>query len=87
MEELRAYINGLPPNEQVEFAERCETTIGYLRKALATKQRLGIELCIRLQRESGGVVRCEDVRPDVDWADLRAVLTTGPAAPATEHVS
>ena len=28
-------------------------------------------LCIKVDRESGGVVRCEDLRPDVDWAYLR----------------
>lgn len=29
------------------------------------------ELCIVLERESSRAIRCEDLRPDVDWAYLR----------------
>lgn len=71
MESLRAYLNGRPVEEQQDFAARCGTTIGYLRKALSTKPDLDAELVIALERESGGVVRCEDVRPGVDWEYLR----------------
>nr|WP_254699914.1 YdaS family helix-turn-helix protein [Trinickia violacea] len=53
------------------FAERCGTTIGYLRKALSAGQRLGESLCINIDRESRGAVCCEDLRDDVDWAHLR----------------
>ena len=72
MESLRTYLNGRPPDEQESFASRCGTTIGYLRKALSTKQEIGAEIVIALERESDGEVRCEDLRPDVDWAYLRA---------------
>ncbi|HEY0878970.1 MAG TPA: YdaS family helix-turn-helix protein [Zeimonas sp.] len=71
MDKLRAYLNSLPVAEQIEFAIRCKTSIGYLRKALAVKANLGESLCIAIERESGGAVRCEDLRPDVDWAYLR----------------
>ena len=30
------------------------------------------EYCPRIERATSGVVRCEDMRPDVDWAYLRA---------------
>lgn len=80
MDKLRAYLNGLTVSEQTHFAARCGTTIGYLRKALAVNQRIGESICIALERESGRSVRCEDLRPDVDWAFLRG--TEAPAAPA-----
>ena len=51
--------------------ERCNTSEAYLRKAISKGQRLGESLCIKVDRESGGAVRCEDLRPDVDWAYLR----------------
>lgn len=35
------------------------------------KRRLPAEHCPAIERESGGAVRCEDLRPDVDWAYLR----------------
>ena len=80
METLRAYLNALSPDEQAEFARRCETTIGYLRKALSKGGRLGESLCINLERESAGALRCEDLRPEgVDWAYIRG---TGPVSSA-----
>lgn len=30
------------------------------------------DYCPAIERATGGVVRCEDLRPDVDWAYLRA---------------
>lgn len=71
MEKLRAYINSLSPQQQQGFAERCGTSIGYLRKALSVKPNLSESLCINIERESGGAVTCEELRPDVDWAYLR----------------
>ena len=29
------------------------------------------EICIEIERASNGKVRCEDLRPDVDWSYLR----------------
>ena len=37
------------------------------------------ERCPAIEKATGGVVRCEDLRPDVDWAYLRASIQT--AAP------
>lgn len=68
---LLDYLNSLPVPDQRAFAERAETTVGYLRKACSMRQRLGADLVIALERESGGAVRCEQLRPDVDWAYLR----------------
>lgn len=71
MESLRTYLNSLSRAEQESYAARCGTTVGYLRKALSTKERIAESTVIALDRESGGCVLVEDVRPDVDWAYLR----------------
>lgn len=71
MEALRAYLKTLTPDQQEAFAVRCGTTIGYLRKAMSKRQELGTEIVIAIERESGGQVRCEDMRPNVDWAYIR----------------
>lgn len=34
-------------------------------------RRLPAEHCPSIERATGGIVRCEDLRPDVDWAYLR----------------
>lgn len=71
MKKLLSYLNGLPTTEQVNFAQRSGTTVGYLRKAISKGQQLGEGLCINLERESGRAVLCEDLRDDVDWAYMR----------------
>ena len=76
MDKLLAYLNSLPKVGRFDFVTRCETSEGYLRKAISKGQRLGESLCINLDRESGGEIRCEDMRPDVDWAYLRATHPT-----------
>jgi DNA-binding transcriptional regulator YdaS (Cro superfamily) len=37
---------------------------------VAGRKRPSVELCIVIERASKGVVRCESLRPDVDWAYL-----------------
>ena len=69
---LLEYLNSLPAADQAAFAKRCGTTVGYLRKAVSVGQRLRAEVCINIERESGGRVRCEALRPEVDWEYLRS---------------
>lgn len=86
MDTLLTYLNSLTPDKRDEFAAKCETTVGYLRKAISIRQRLGEKLCIAIERESGGAVRCEDLRTDVDWAYLRGTANNtagGEASPSS----
>lgn len=71
MKQLLSYLNGLPRPERLEFARRCGTSEGYLRKAVSKAQRLDGGLCINIDRESGGAVPCECLRSDIDWGYLR----------------
>ncbi|MBA3034835.1 MAG: helix-turn-helix domain-containing protein [Gammaproteobacteria bacterium] len=34
--------------------------------------KVPIERCIEIEKATSGAVRCEELRPDVDWAYLRA---------------
>ncbi|MEO5984058.1 MAG: hypothetical protein ABIP80_01055 [Ferruginibacter sp.] len=73
MDKLLKYLNSLAKYERALFIDACVTSEGYLRKAISNKQQLGAGLCIAIERESGGVVRCEDMIPaGVDWAYIRA---------------
>lgn len=74
---LLNYINSLEPDAREDFAQRAGTSINYLRKAISTKQPLGPALCINLERESHGALRCEALRSDVDWAYLRTSKPAG----------
>lgn len=35
------------------------------------KRRVPAERCPDIERATGGAVRCEDLRPDIDWSVLR----------------
>lgn len=61
--ELRAYLNLLSQEEQAAFAEGVGTSIGYLRKAISVGQEFGSDLALAIERESGGRVTIDDLRP------------------------
>lgn len=65
METLRKYLNDLTTEQQGDFAARCGTSIGYLRKAISTSQKLGEQLALAIERESGGGVPLSCIRPDL----------------------
>jgi DNA-binding transcriptional regulator YdaS (Cro superfamily) len=79
MESLRSYLNSLTVDQQHAFAVSCGTTVGYLRKAISKNQRFDAALVVAIERESSSVVRCEDLRPDVDWRFLRRTETPNAA--------
>jgi DNA-binding transcriptional regulator YdaS (Cro superfamily) len=67
---FKTYFLALSTTERRAFAVRCGTSSDHLRN-IAYGKTCGEKLAIAIDRESGGVVRCEDLRPDVDWAYLR----------------
>lgn len=85
MDILRSFLKTLEPEAREAFAVRCGTTLGYLQKALSIGQPLGHGLCISIERESAGAVRCESLRDDVDWAYLRG--TSEPATAPTQQAA
>lgn len=68
---LLQYLNDLSTREQKAFAKRVGTTVGYLRKAVCVGQRIREGVAIAIERESGGAVKVEALRPDVDWDYIR----------------
>jgi hypothetical protein len=68
--DLKTYYLSMPMRLRDKFATRCETTLGHLRN-VAYGRICGEKLAIAIERESNGVVRCESLRPDVDWSYLR----------------
>ncbi len=73
MQALRTYLKTLTPAEQAGFAERCGTTIGYLRKLVSINGKVRELLCARIEVESAGAVTRRDLRPDdahLIWPDL-----------------
>lgn len=84
MKSVLTYLATLQPAERDAFASRCGTSVGYLRKAASAGQRIGESLAIAIERESGRAVTVEQLRPDVDWAYIRATNCEQKQPPALD---
>jgi DNA-binding transcriptional regulator YdaS (Cro superfamily) len=66
---------------QRALAARCGVT-----QAAVSKWVLGgrvpAERCVEIERATSGAVRCEELRPDIEWAVLRRAAP--PALPAPQ---
>ena len=70
--QLKNYIKTLNSDQLEAFATSCGTTVGQIRQVAGEHRRAGETLAINIERESGGAVLCESLRPDVDWAYIRS---------------
>jgi len=69
--DLKTYLSALSTEEREALAKACGTTPGHLRNVSYGDRTCAEKLAIELERETGGRLRCEDLRPDVDWAVIR----------------
>lgn len=72
---LLEYLESLGGKSEIEdFAKSCGTSYMYLMHIARGTQdkKAGESLAINIERESEGVVRCEELRPDVDWQYIRS---------------
>lgn len=68
---LKDFLAQMSVAERKKFALQCRTTAGHLRNISYGYRTCAESLAIAIERESGGVVRCESLRADVDWDYLR----------------
>jgi DNA-binding transcriptional regulator YdaS (Cro superfamily) len=69
---LKDYFFGLERSQRSDFAERCGTSVDYLMQLCYSHRRPKVELAVRIARESGNTVTCEELLPDVDWHFVRS---------------
>lgn len=80
--DFKTYFMGLSVAERDDFAARCKTSRQHLTNiayAVDPKKKPGEGLCIAIERESGGAVRCETLRQDIDFGFLRKTCKEVPA--------
>lgn len=70
--DLKSYLKELNQPDRIDFAERCGTTPAALRNVAYGQRKASAGMCINIERESKGAIRCESLRPDVDWAYIRS---------------
>jgi hypothetical protein len=88
MDELKAFLRGLDGEEsRVDFAKRCETSLGHLRNIIYGDGRktCSPELAALIDIESGGVVRRWHMRP-LDWHRIWPELIGAEGAPRVAGV-
>lgn len=89
MQKLLNYLNSLSKLEREVFAVRCKTSVGYLRKAISTGQRLGAELSCLIEQESNCAVTRKDLHPEkwnLIWPELATPASPAPA-PTTQEAA
>lgn len=68
--DFKSYWFSMSVEQRDRFAGRCESSARHLQN-VAYGKTCGEKHAIAIERESGGAVTCESLRPDVDWAYLR----------------
>lgn len=76
---LLTYIKDLDKAQVECLAKRCATTVGQLKQIAYGHRRASVGLTICLERETNAAIKCEQLRPDIDWNYLRN-RTEGTAA-------
>jgi len=79
---FRDYFYALDFAARAAFAGRCGTSVGYLSLVISGHRAAGETLALRIERESAGAVRVEELRPDVPWEVVRGTGAMGPPSPA-----
>jgi len=63
---------------QVALAGHLKVTKAAVNQWKLDGRKVPAEHCPAIERLTAGAVRCEDLRPDVDWGYLRQVTTSAP---------
>ena len=70
---------------QTELAELCGVSRGAVSQWKGAERKVPAEYCPLIERATQGRVRCEELRPDVQWDVLRDTPHEDPAAPVAEQ--
>lgn len=68
---LSEYLKTMDKEGLDGLARRCGTSVGQLKQVAYGNRRASAGLAVNLDRETGGQIFCESLRPDIDWGYLR----------------
>ena len=85
---LRAYLEGLPRGGTTALAARLGIHAVYLSQLAARQngRQPSPELCVQIERETGGAVARPDLRPD-DWHLIWPELIGGAGTPVAREAA
>lgn len=70
--DLNTYLEGVGRGAAARFAAQIGVPAPLVSLWRTGARPVPAERCPSIERATGGAVRCEDLRPDVDWDYLRA---------------
>jgi len=56
---------------QTELAKKLGVTVTQVNHWSHGVRPIPVARCVEIEKATKGIVRCEDLRPDIDWAYLR----------------
>ncbi len=68
---LKDYLTPMTVEQREKLAVDCDVAAGHLRNVAHGSRSCSVELAIALERITKGVLRCEELCPDLDWKYLR----------------
>lgn len=55
----------LSNTEKARFADKCESSVGYLRLVFSGHKKAGYKMCMLIEENSNGRISKSDLRPDI----------------------
>lgn len=76
--DLKTYIREMAKEARPDFAQRCGTSLGFLRLVAYGAKPCSPELAVAIDRESGGAVPYRQLCPEpkMDWTYLEKKAST-----------
>lgn len=74
--DFKTYWQSLSEEARESLADKVGFAEGHLRNIAYGSRTCGEKLAISIEKETDGRIRCEDLRPDVDWQFLRNTAST-----------
>ena len=68
---LQAYISELSPAGRESFARRIGTSWAYVTQLASGHRRPGARVAVAVEKATKGVVRVEELLPEVEWKVIR----------------
>lgn len=72
--DLKTYLANSERGTAKKLAEALGISTSYLSQMAHGDAQISIPRCVAFEDLTGGAVRCEELRPEVDWGRFRKVL-------------
>lgn len=72
MDNLKNYFLNLSGDEREAFAANCNTSVAYIKQIYQGHRQCSASLAIEIDKNSNGLVKCDELCPSTDFDYLRS---------------